>query len=27
VSIGDLVKVKLDEAAQETQALRAYIAS
>jgi len=27
VSIGDLVKAKLDEAAQETQALRAYIAS
>ena len=27
VSIGDLVKVKLDEAAQEAQALRAYIAS
>lgn len=27
VSIGDLVKVKLNEAAQETQALRAYIAS
>ena len=27
VSIGDLVKVKLDEAAQESQALRAYIAS
>ena len=27
MSIGDLVKVKLDEAAQETQALRAYIAS
>jgi CBS domain-containing protein len=27
VSIGDLVKAKLDEAAQEAQALRAYIAS
>ena len=27
VSIGDLVKVKLNEAAQEAQALRAYIAS
>jgi CBS domain-containing protein len=27
VSIGDLVKVKLDETAQEAQALRAYIAS
>jgi CBS domain-containing protein len=27
VSIGDLVKVKLGEAAEETQALRAYIAS
>ena len=27
VSIGDLVKVKLDEAAEEAQALRAYIAS
>ena len=27
VSIGDLVKAKLSEAAQETQALRAYIAS
>jgi len=27
VSIGDLVKVKLDEAAGEAQALRAYIAS
>lgn len=27
VSIGDLVKCKLDEAAQEAQALRAYIAS
>lgn len=27
VSIGDLVKVKLDEAAEETQALRAYIAT
>ena len=27
VSIGDLVKWKLDEAAQEAQALRAYIAS
>ena len=27
VSIGDLVKLKLEEAAQEAQALRAYIAS
>ena len=27
VSIGDLVKVKLEETAQEAQALRAYIAS
>jgi len=27
VSIGDLVKIKLDETAQEAQALRAYIAS
>ena len=27
VSIGDLVKVKLSETAEETQALRAYIAS
>jgi CBS domain-containing protein len=27
VSIGDLVKAKLNEAAQEAQALRAYIAS
>ena len=27
VSIGDLVKVKLGEAAEETQALRAYIAA
>lgn len=27
VSIGDLVKAKLEEAAQEAQALRAYIAS
>ena len=27
VSIGDLVKVKLDETAQEAQALRAYISS
>ena len=27
VSIGDLVKVKLDETAQEAQALRAYIAT
>ena len=27
VSIGDLVKTKLDETAQEAQALRAYIAS
>ena len=27
VSIGDLVKMKLDETAQEAQALRAYIAS
>jgi CBS domain-containing protein len=27
VSIGDLVKVKLDETAREAQALRAYIAS
>jgi CBS domain-containing protein len=27
VSIGDLVKVKLNEAAQEAQALRAYITS
>ena len=27
VSIGDLVKVKLNETAQEAQALRAYIAS
>jgi len=27
VSIGDLVKCRLDEAAQEAQALRAYIAS
>ena len=27
VSIGDLVKVKLNESAQEAQALRAYIAS
>ena len=27
VSIGDLVKVKLSEAAEETQALRAYITS
>jgi len=27
VSIGDLVKMKLNEAAQEAQALRAYIAS
>jgi len=27
VSIGDLVKAKLDETAQEAQALRAYIAS
>ena len=27
VSIGDLVKIKLSEAAQEAQALRAYIAS
>jgi len=27
VSIGDLVKVKLGEAAEETQALRAYIAT
>jgi CBS domain-containing protein len=27
VSIGDLVKVQLDETAQEAQALRAYIAS
>lgn len=27
VSIGDLVKIRLDETAQEAQALRAYIAS
>jgi len=27
VSIGDLVKVKLSEAAEEAQAMRAYIAS
>jgi CBS domain-containing protein len=27
VSIGDLVKIRLEEAAQEAQALRAYIAS
>jgi len=27
VSIGDLVKIKLDETAQEAQALRAYISS
>jgi CBS domain-containing protein len=27
VSIGDLVKVKLSEAAQEAEALRAYISS
>ena len=27
VSIGDLVKVKLEETAQEAQALRAYISS
>jgi hypothetical protein len=27
VSIGDLVKVKLNEAAEEAQALRTYIAS
>jgi CBS domain-containing protein len=27
VSIGDLVKVKLEETAQEAQALRAYITS
>ena len=27
VSIGDLVKVKLNETVQEAQALRAYIAS
>ena len=27
VSIGDLVKVKLSEAAEEAQALRAYITS